>query len=140
MRLSPAALLKGPGEVLAMGADVVKFSFTSKFQLREYVEQAAFVMQVTLMPTILVSIPFGAVIALQVASLTGQLGAQSFAGATAVEIGFLSFRNPTGMIAIIEGLAKWCDAKGIARVADLTGAMRAHPPRDTYEAGMIGIS
>jgi dihydroorotate dehydrogenase (NAD+) catalytic subunit len=62
------------------------------------------------------------------------------AGATAVEVGFLSFRNPTGMIAIIEGLAKWCDAKAIARVADLTGAMRAHPPRDTYEAGMIGIS
>ena len=33
------------------------------------------------MPTILVSIPFGAVISLQVGNLTGQLGAQSFAGA-----------------------------------------------------------
>jgi len=58
-----------------MATDVVRFAFTTKFQLREYVEQAAFVMQVTLMPTILVSIPFGAVIALQVGSLTGQLGA-----------------------------------------------------------------
>jgi dihydroorotate dehydrogenase (NAD+) catalytic subunit len=62
------------------------------------------------------------------------------AGATAVEIGFLSFRNPTGMIAIIEGLTQWCKKKGVARVAELTGAMRAHPPRDTYEAGMVGIS
>jgi dihydroorotate dehydrogenase (NAD+) catalytic subunit len=62
------------------------------------------------------------------------------AGATAVEIGFLSFRNPTGMIAIINGLEQWCTKKGITRVAELTGAMRAHPPRDTYEAGMIGIS
>jgi len=62
------------------------------------------------------------------------------AGATAVEVGFLSFRNPTGMIAIIEGLERWCEKKGIARVADLTGAMVAHPPRDTYEAGMVGIS
>jgi dihydroorotate dehydrogenase (NAD+) catalytic subunit len=62
------------------------------------------------------------------------------AGATAVEIGFLSFRNPTGMIAIIEGLEQWCEKKGVARVAELTGAMRAHPPRDTYEAGMVGIS
>ena len=62
------------------------------------------------------------------------------AGATAVEIGFLSFRNPTGMIAIIEGLQAWCEKKGVARVAELTGAMRAHPPRDTYEAGMVGIS
>ncbi len=62
------------------------------------------------------------------------------AGATAVEIGFLSFRNPTGMIAIIDGLEKWCQARGLKRVADLTGAMLAHPPRDTYEAGMMGIS
>ncbi len=62
------------------------------------------------------------------------------AGATAVEIGFLSFRNPTGMIAIIDGLEKWCAAKGVKRVADLTGAMIDHPPRDTYEAGMMGIS
>ncbi|HUP93293.1 MAG TPA: dihydroorotate dehydrogenase [Burkholderiales bacterium] len=62
------------------------------------------------------------------------------AGASAVEIGFLSFRNPTGMIAIIEGLERWCEKKGIERVSELTGAMVAHPPRDTYEAGMIGIS
>ncbi len=62
------------------------------------------------------------------------------AGASAVEIGFLNFRNPTGMIAIIDGLAQWCEKKGIKRVSELTGAMRAHPPRDTYEAGMIGIS
>ncbi len=62
------------------------------------------------------------------------------AGAAAVEIGFLSFRNPTGMIAIIDGLGEWCQKKGFNRVADLTGAMLAHPPRDTYEAGMIGIS
>ena len=62
------------------------------------------------------------------------------AGATAVEIGYLNFRNPTGMIAIIEGLEKWCQARGFKRVADLTGAMLDHPPRDTYEAGMMGIS
>jgi dihydroorotate dehydrogenase (NAD+) catalytic subunit len=61
------------------------------------------------------------------------------AGASA-EIGYLNFRNPTGMIALIEGLEKWCDAHGVKRVAELTGAMAAHPPRDTYEAGMMGIS
>jgi dihydroorotate dehydrogenase (NAD+) catalytic subunit len=62
------------------------------------------------------------------------------AGASAVEIGYLNFRNPTGMIAIINGLEKWCQARGYERVADLTGAMLDHPPRDTYEAGMMGIS
>jgi dihydroorotate dehydrogenase (NAD+) catalytic subunit len=62
------------------------------------------------------------------------------AGASAVEIGYLNFRNPTGMIALIDGLEKWCQARGFKRVADLTGAMLDHPPRDTYEAGKMGIS
>ena len=44
------------------------------------------------------------------------------------------------MIAIIEGLEKWCEGRGFKRVADLTGAMLDHPPRDTYEAGKMGIS
>jgi len=44
------------------------------------------------------------------------------------------------MIGLIEGLEKWCARKGIKRVAELTGAMLDHPPRDTYEAGMVGIS
>ena len=62
------------------------------------------------------------------------------AGASAVEVGFLSFHNPTGMIALIEGLEKWCAAKGLKTVAELTGAMVSHPLRDTYEAGMVGLS
>jgi dihydroorotate dehydrogenase (NAD+) catalytic subunit len=62
------------------------------------------------------------------------------AGATAVQVGYASFRNPTAMIAMIEGVEKWCEAHGIARVSELTGAMIDHPPRDTYEAGMMGIS
>ena len=62
------------------------------------------------------------------------------AGASAVEVGFANFRNPTAMIGLIEGLEKWCAKKGVTRVADLTGALLDHPPRDTYEAGMVGIS
>ena len=62
------------------------------------------------------------------------------AGASAVEVGYLNFRNPTGMIAIIEGLEKWCEARGFERVSQLTGAMLDHPPRDTFEAGKQGIS
>ena len=62
------------------------------------------------------------------------------AGATAVEVGYASFRSPTAMIAIIEGLEKWCDKRGIETVGELTGAMKAHQPRDVYQAGMMGIS
>ena len=59
-------------------------SFKRPFQLREFIEQAWFIASVTLLPTALVSIPFGAVISLQVGNLTRQLGAQSFTGAAAV--------------------------------------------------------
>jgi len=62
------------------------------------------------------------------------------AGASSVEVGFANFRSPTAMIGLIEGLEQWCAKKGIQRVAELTGAMLDHPPRDTYEAGMVGIS
>ena len=84
MAFSAVSVLRGPGEIAAMVVEVTKRIFTRPFQFREFVEQAWFITSVTLVPTILVSIPFGAVISLQVGNLTGQLGAQSFAGATAV--------------------------------------------------------
>lgn len=84
MGYSAATLIRGPGELAGMVVDVTTRTFTTRFQFREFIEQAWFITSVTLMPTILVSIPFGAVISLQVGNLTSQLGAQSFAGATAV--------------------------------------------------------
>ncbi|HEY2533360.1 MAG TPA: dihydroorotate dehydrogenase [Xanthobacteraceae bacterium] len=61
------------------------------------------------------------------------------AGATAVMIGYLTFRNPTGMIAIIDGLEQWCAKRGFPRVADLTGAMIDEPPRETLAAAAAPI-
>src|SRR5256886_10295031 len=56
------------------------------------------------------------------------------AGASAVMIGYLTFRNPSGMIAIIDGLEEWSARKGFARVADLNGAMIYARPPDTLVA------
>ena len=61
------------------------------------------------------------------------------AGASAVMIGYLTFRNPSGMIAIIDGLEEWCSKRGFARVADLTGAMIDEAPRETYAAAAAPI-
>jgi phospholipid/cholesterol/gamma-HCH transport system permease protein len=80
----PMSALRFSGEFAAMAADVTRAMPRRPFQWREFVEQAWVIASVTIMPTILVSIPFGAVISLQVGQLTGQLGAQSFAGASAV--------------------------------------------------------
>jgi dihydroorotate dehydrogenase (NAD+) catalytic subunit len=46
------------------------------------------------------------------------------AGATAVQVGTASFLDPAAMIGIIDGLAAYCERHGIARIADLTGAVR----------------
>lgn len=62
------------------------------------------------------------------------------AGASAVMIGYLIFRNPSGLIAIIDGLEDWCRRRGFARVADLTGAMIDAPPADTYAAAAAPVA
>lgn len=43
------------------------------------------------------------------------------AGAAAVQVGTATFLHPGAMIGVIEGLERYCEAHGVARVADLTG-------------------
>jgi len=117
------------GGIGLMSARVAKACFTTPFKTREFVEQAWFIVSVTLMPTILVSIPFGAVISLQVGSLTGQLGAQSFAGATAV-LAMVREAAPIAAALIIAGAA------GSAICADM-GARKIREEIDAME--VLGI-
>jgi dihydroorotate dehydrogenase (NAD+) catalytic subunit len=49
------------------------------------------------------------------------------AGATAVQVGTASFLDPAAMTAIIDGLAAYCERHGVARLADLTGAIKIDP-------------
>lgn len=46
------------------------------------------------------------------------------AGAVAVQVGTASFLDPAAMIHILDGLQAYCERHGVARVADLTGAVR----------------
>jgi dihydroorotate dehydrogenase (NAD+) catalytic subunit len=61
------------------------------------------------------------------------------AGASAVMMGYIIFRNPSSLIAIIDELGEWCARRGFARVADLTGAMIDEPPAETYAAAAAPI-
>ena len=45
------------------------------------------------------------------------------AGATAVQVGTATFLQPAAMTTIIDGLARFCERRDIARVADLVGAV-----------------
>jgi phospholipid/cholesterol/gamma-HCH transport system permease protein len=124
MAITAASAIRGPGEMAAMVVQVTKVIFTRPFQVREFIEQAWFITSVTLMPTILVSIPFGAVISLQVGNLTGQLGAQSFAGATAV-LAVVREAAPIAAALIIAGAAgsAICSDMGARKIREEIDAM-----------------
>ncbi|QGZ64742.1 dihydroorotate dehydrogenase [Paraburkholderia acidisoli] len=48
------------------------------------------------------------------------------AGCTAVQVGTANFITPTAMPRVIDGMRAFCEERGIARVADLIGAMKRH--------------
>jgi phospholipid/cholesterol/gamma-HCH transport system permease protein len=78
------AVLRQIGQLCSLGLDVLRLSLTPPYQFRETVQQCWFIVRVTALPAALVSIPFGAVIALQIGSLIEQIGAESFTGSASV--------------------------------------------------------
>jgi dihydroorotate dehydrogenase (NAD+) catalytic subunit len=61
------------------------------------------------------------------------------AGASAVMLGYIIFRNPSSLVAMIDQLAEWCDKRGFKRVADLTGAMINEPIAETFSAAAAPV-
>lgn len=76
--------LDNTGNLYALALDVLLLMFTRRPRWRDVLEQFWFVASVSILPAALVAIPFGAVIALQLGTLTIQIGAQSFTGAASV--------------------------------------------------------
>jgi phospholipid/cholesterol/gamma-HCH transport system permease protein len=56
--------MKPVGEMFALFLDTIRALPKRPFQWREFIDQAWFIASVTILPTCLVAIPFGAVIAL----------------------------------------------------------------------------
>ena len=129
VRFSPMRPLATSGNLFAFALDVIRALPQRPFQLREFIEQTWFVARVTILPTALVSIPFGAVIALQLGSLTRQLGAQSFTGSASV-LAVLREASPIVTALLIAG------AGGTAICADL-GARKIRDEIDAME--VLGI-
>src|SRR6188472_4185308 len=114
------------GKLFAFGLDVGRGLFRRPFQMREFIQQAWFIASVTIIPTALVAIPFGAVIALQVGGLIKQFGAQSFTGSAAV-LAVVREAGPIATSLLIAG------AGGSAIAADL-GARKI---REELDAMMV---
>jgi phospholipid/cholesterol/gamma-HCH transport system permease protein len=122
--------LRQTGSFFALALDTLRAVFRRPFQLAEYIQQAWFVASVTILPTALVSIPFGAVIALQLGVLTRQVGAQSFTGAASV-LAVVREASPIVTALLIAG------AGGSAICADL-GSRKIRDEIDAME--VLGIS
>jgi phospholipid/cholesterol/gamma-HCH transport system permease protein len=118
------------GRLFALFLDVVRLTFKRPFQGREFIQQAWFIASVTILPTALVAIPFGAVIALQLGTVTRQLGAQSFTGAASV-LAVIREASPIVCALLIAG------AGGSAICADL-GSRKIRDEIDAME--VLGIS
>ena len=114
------------GKLFAFALDVLRGLFRRPFQLREFLQQAWFIASVTIVPTALVAIPFGAVIALQVGGLIKQFGAQSFTGSASV-LAVIQQAGPIATALLIAG------AGGSAIAADL-GARKI---REELDAMMV---
>lgn len=125
-----AGALRASGKFFFLVSDVCRAMTKRPFQWREFVQQAWFVASVTIVPTALVSVPFGAVIALQLGSLTKQIGAQSFTGAASV-LSIIQQAAPMVTALLIAG------AGGSAICADL-GARKIRDEIDAME--VLGIS
>jgi phospholipid/cholesterol/gamma-HCH transport system permease protein len=118
------------GRLFALFLDVIRLTFKRPFQGREFIQQAWFIASVTILPTALVAIPFGAVIALQLGTVTRQLGAQSFTGAASV-LAVIREASPIVCALLIAG------AGGSAICADL-GSRKIRDEIDAME--VLGIS
>ncbi|MCP3798914.1 ABC transporter permease [Allokutzneria sp. A3M-2-11 16] len=116
--------------MFALGLDTTRAVFRRPFQVREFIQQCWFIASVTILPTALVAIPFGAVIALQLGSLTKQLGAQSFTGAASV-LAVIQQASPIVTALLIAG------AGGSAICADL-GSRKIRDEIDAME--VLGVS
>src|SRR5204863_3007919 len=129
VNVSVTAPVRETGKLFALGLDTARATFSRPFQWRELVQQAWFIASVSILPTALVSIPFGAVIALQLGSLVRQLGAQSFTGAASV-LAVVREAGPIVTALIIAG------AGGSAICADL-GARKIREELDAMQ--VLGI-
>ncbi len=122
------------GKLVVLGVESVVAAATDivgrRFSWSEFMLQAWFMTRVSLLPTILVAIPFGVIISVQIGAVASQIGATSFMGAVN-GIGILRQAAPLVTSLMIAG------AVGSAICSDL-GARTVREEIDALK--VMGIS
>ena len=110
--------------MFAIGLDALRQLLRRGLPVAEFFDQCWFLARVTTLPLILVSIPFGMVIALEVGSLLQQIGAQSQLGAAMV-LAVVREQAPVATALLIAGAggSAMCADLGSRRTRDEISAM-----------------
>lgn len=115
-------LLRETGTMGGIGLEAVRQTFSRPWPVAEFLDQCWFIAKVTTLPVILISIPFGMVISLEVGDLLNQLGASAHLG-SAMVLASVREQAPIATALLIAG------AGGSAMTADL-GARRIRDELD----------
>ena len=108
----PQTAVRETGNMFAVCLEGLRATWRIKDWWAEFLQQCWFIAKVTILPVILISIPFGMVIALHVGSFNRQLGAESATGAAMV-LAIVREAAPVATALLIAG------AGGSAMTADL---------------------
>ena len=125
-----AVPMAGMGDFVALAADSARELFRRPFQFRETVEQAWAIARVSLVPTLLVAIPFTVLVSFTLNILLREIGAQDLSGAGAA-LGTITQIGPIVTVLIVAG------AGATAICADL-GARTIREEIDAME--VLGIN
>jgi phospholipid/cholesterol/gamma-HCH transport system permease protein len=125
----PLAFVDETGRMFAVGLEAIRTIPSRPWPLEEFLSQMWFLIKVTTVPVILISIPFGMVISRHVGSFLTPLGAQAHMGAAMV-LAVVREEAPVATALLIAG------AGGSAMCADL-GSRRIRDEIDAME--VLGI-
>lgn len=121
--------LHGFGQIASMLLDAVVATVVGivrrTFPWREYAEQTWFLVSVTLLPTILIAIPFGLILVIEVGGTANQVGASSVVG-TVDSIAIVQQAAPiiTALLLAGAGGSAICSDLGARTIRDEIAALR----------------
>ncbi|RVW00657.1 MlaE family ABC transporter permease [Rhodococcus xishaensis] len=94
--------LRAAGGFFAMSADTLRAVASRPFQRREFIDQAWFVARVSMVPTVLVAIPFTVLVSFTINILLREIGAADLSGAGAA-LGAVTQVGPIVTVLIVAG-------------------------------------
>ncbi len=94
--------LRAVGGLFAMTGETARAAFRRPFQRREFIDQAWFVARVSLVPTVLVAVPFTVLVSFTLNILLREIGAADLSGAGAA-LGAVTQVGPIVTVLIVAG-------------------------------------